>query len=147
LDYFSLSGKGSLGALGGVGFGSGGLNGSSNVHNYSLATGFNKAIGTTLLTDVRFGWLHYNPQTHYSDASVAAMDALGIPGLNTGPGIAGPPVTGGLSSFFFDGNAQLGGTGGTGFGDGLSVGRCNCPLTERENEWLSASSSASTAPH
>jgi hypothetical protein len=147
LDYFSLSGKGSLGALGGVGFGSGGLNGSSNVHNYSLATGFNKAIGTTLLTDVRFGWLHYNPQPHYSDASVAAMDALGIPGLNTGPGIAGPPVTGGLSSFFFDGNAQLGGTGGTGFGDGLSVGRCNCPLTERENEWLSASSSASTAPH
>ena len=43
LDYFSLSGMGGLGALGGDGFGPGGLNGSSNVHNYSLASGFTKA--------------------------------------------------------------------------------------------------------
>ena len=135
LDYFSLSGVGTLGALGGVGFGPGGLNGSSNVHNYSLATGFNKAIGATWLTDVRFGWFRYNPQTHYSDANVAAMDDLGIPFLNTGNGLPGPPITGGLSSFFFDGNNQLGGTGGTGFGDGLNVGRCNCPLTEREQQF------------
>ena len=135
LDYFSLSGEGTLGPLGGIGFGPGGLNGSSNVHNYSLATGFNKALGTTWLTDFRFGWFRYNPQTHYSDATVAAMDALGIPGMNTGAGLPGPPVTGGLSSFYFDGNVQLGGTGGTGFGDGLNVGRCNCPLTEKENEW------------
>ena len=119
LDYFSLSGVGTLGALGGVGFGPGGLNGSSNIHNYSLATGFNKALGATWLTDVRFGWFRYNPQTHYSDANVAAMDNLGIPFLNTGNGLPGPPITGGLSSFFFDGNNQLGGTGGTGFGDGL----------------------------
>ena len=101
LDYFSLSGDGTLGPLGGVGFGPGGLNGSSNVHNYSLATGFNKALGTTWLTDFRFGWFRYNPQTHYSDATVAAMDALGIPGMNTGAGLPGPPVTGGLSSFYF----------------------------------------------
>src|SRR5206468_1733797 len=39
LDYFSLSGVGGLGALGGLGFGPGGLNGSSDVHNYSLASG------------------------------------------------------------------------------------------------------------
>ncbi len=127
LDYFSLSGKGTLGALGAVGFGPGGLNGSSNVHNYSLATGFNKALGTTWLVDFRFGWFRYNPQTHYSDASVAAMDALGIPLLNTGNGLPGPPVTGGLSSFYVDGLSN--------FGDGLNVGRCNCPLTERENQW------------
>ena len=127
LDYFSLSGDGTLGPLGGVGFGPGGLNGSSNVHNYSLSTGFNKALGTTWLTDFRFGWFRYNPQTHYSDASVAAMDALGIPGMNTGAGLPGPPVTGGLSSFYVDGLSN--------FGDGLNVGRCNCPLTERENEW------------
>ena len=132
LDYFSLSGKGTLGALGGAGFGPGGLNGSSNVHNYSLATGFDKAIGTSWLTDFRFGWMKYNPQTAYSDASVAAMDALGIPGLNTGSGLPGPPVTGGLSSFNVNnsGNNFL-----TSFGDGLNVGRCNCPLTERENQW------------
>jgi outer membrane receptor protein involved in Fe transport len=132
LDYFSLSGLGTLGKLGGPGFGPGGLNGGSNVHNYSLASGVDKALGNSWLTDVRFGWMHYNPQTHYSDASVAAMDAFGIPGLNTGAGLPGPPVTGGLSSF----NVTNGGNNFlTPFGDGLNVGRCNCPLTERENQW------------
>ena len=61
---------------------------------------------------------------------------FGIPGMNTGAGLPGPPVTGGLSSFFFDGNVQLGADRlNSDFGDGLNVGRCNCPLTERENEW------------
>src|SRR6266851_3476985 len=129
LDYFSLSGKGGLGALGGLGFGPGGLNGSSNVHNYSLATGVTKPIGGKLLTDFRFGWFKYNPKTGYSDSSSSPMDAFGIPGLNSGPGIPGPPETGGLSSFFLEG------TGGfSAFGDGLSVGRCNCPLTESEQQ-------------
>ena len=54
LDYFSLSGKGSLGALGGPGTGLLGLSGSSITHNYSLATGFTKTLSTSLLTDVRF---------------------------------------------------------------------------------------------
>ncbi len=87
LDYFSLSGKGALGALGGPGFGPGGLNGQSTVHNYSLATGFNKAIGTTLLTDFRFGYFKYNPQTAYSDASTTPMTGFGIPGLNLGTSV------------------------------------------------------------
>src|SRR5205814_5785698 len=103
LDYFSLSGKGGLGALGGLGFGPGGLNGSSNVHNYSLATGVTKPIGGKLLTDFRFGWFKYNPQTAYSDSSATPMDDFGFPRLNSGNGIAGPPTTGGLSSFFFGG--------------------------------------------
>src|ERR1700687_143579 len=129
LDYFSLSGKGGLGALGGLGFGPGGLNGSSNVHNYSLATGFTKPIRPTWLTDFRFGWFKYNPQTAYSDASASPMDGFKIPGLNSGPGVAGPPVTGGLSGFFMDGNG-----GFSPFGDGLDIGRCNCPLTESEQQ-------------
>ena len=138
LDYFSLSGAGSLGVLGGPGFGPGGLNGSSTVHNYSLATGFDKAIGTKWLTDLRFGWFRYNPQTAYSDASSTPMKTLfGIPGLNLGT-----PATGGLSSFFFQGNGLTNGTGSTAagansgaFGDGLNVGRCNCPLTEKEDQF------------
>jgi len=110
LDYFSLSGKGGLGVLGGSGFGPGGLNGSSNVHNYSLASGFTKPIGTHWLTDFRFGYFKYNPQTAYSDQSATAMDALGFPCLNTGSSlpntncpsalISGPPTTGGTSAFF-----------------------------------------------
>src|SRR5712664_2482468 len=130
LDYFSLSGKGGLGALGGLGFGPGGLNGSSNVHNYSLATGFTKPIGAKWLTDFRFGWFKYNPKTAYSDASASPMDTFGVPGLNSGPGVAGPPVTGGLSGFFLDGNG-----GFSPFGDGLDIGRCNCPLTESEQQF------------
>jgi hypothetical protein len=130
LDYFSLSGKGGLGALGGTGFGPGGLSGNSNVHNYSLAAGFNKPVGTRWLTDFRFGWFKYNPVTSYSDAGDSPMDGFGIPGLNSGSGIVGPPTTGGLSSFFMDGNG-----GFSGFGDGLNIGRCNCPLTESEQQF------------
>jgi hypothetical protein len=138
LSYFSLSGLGGLGALGGLGFGPGGLNGSSDVHNYSLATGFTKPIGTRWLTDFRFGYFKYNPQTAYSDAGESPMDTLGFPGLNSGPGIVGPPVTGGLSGFQF---TQNGGATGAGlgslsnFGDGLNIGRCNCPLTESEQQF------------
>jgi outer membrane receptor protein involved in Fe transport len=130
LDYFSLSGTGGLGALGGLGFGPGGLNGSSTVHNYSLASGFTKTLGVNWLTDFRFGYFKYNPQTAYSDASASPMDKFGVPGLNSGSGVVGPPTTGGLSGIDF------GGTGGfTPFGDGLNIGRCNCPLTESEQQF------------
>jgi len=136
LDYFNLSGAGGLGALGGAGFGPGGLNGSSTVHNYSLASGFTKTLGTKWLTDFRFGYFKYNPQTAYSDASQSPMDKLGIPGLNSGTGIAGPPETGGLSGFIFSGAGSISGSNGSnGFGDGLNVGRCNCPLTESEQQF------------
>jgi len=142
LDYFNLSGAGGLGALGGAGFGPGGLNGTSTVHNYSLAAGFTKAIGTKWLTDFRFGYFKYNPQTAYSDASQSPMDKFGIPGLNSGTGIAGPPETGGLSGFLFSTGGNSGGpsaisgsNGSNGVGDGLNVGRCNCPLTESEQQF------------
>jgi len=129
LDYFNLAGLGTLGNLGGVGFGPGGLNGESTVHNYSLASGFNKAIGSTWLTDFRFGYFKYNPVTAYSDASATPMNTFGVPGLNLGT-----PSTGGLSSFFLNGNG-----GFSAFGDGLNVGRCNCPLIESEQQfqWVS----------
>jgi hypothetical protein len=140
LDYFSLSGTGGLGTLGSEGFGPGGLNGSSNVHNYSLATGVTKPIGSKWLTDLRFGYFKYNPQTAYSDANTNPMTAFGFPGLNLGTS-----ETGGLSGFFFQQNGSnntpvagaLGNNnaGEYGFGDGLNVGRCNCPLTESEQQF------------
>jgi hypothetical protein len=151
LDYFSLSGKGGLstsnGNLGGTGFGPGGLNGSSNVHNYSLASGFTKPIGTKWLTDVRFGYFKYNPKTAYSDQNVASDDTLGFPCLNTtstlpntncASGINGLPTTGGLSGFLMskNGNADVGGPGiFSSFGNGLNIARCNCPLTESEQQF------------
>jgi hypothetical protein len=152
LDYFSLSGKGGLGALGSEGFGPGGLNGSSIVHNYSLAAGFTKPIGSKWLTDFRFGYFKYNPKTAYSDGTQTVMDKLGFPcfnsnskvaGTNCASGIAGPPTTGGISGFLFQSNGgnslngQLGNNnaGTFAFGDGLDPARCNCPLTESEQQF------------
>jgi hypothetical protein len=140
LDYFSLAGKGVLGALGGPGSGLLGLSGSSITHNYSLATGFTKTISSSLLTDFRFGYFKYNPQTKKPDGGTP-MTAFGIPNANTGD-----PKTAGLGMFVLgtdplvgEGGAANAG-GGTGlsvstFGDGLGVGRCNCPLTESEQQF------------
>jgi hypothetical protein len=138
LDYFSLSGKGSLGPLGGPGTGLLGLAGSSITHNYSLATGFTKTISASLLTDVRFGWFKYNPQTMKPDGGTP-MTGFGIPNANTSD-----PKTAGLGAFLLgsDPNTGEGGAPNNGsaeaissFGDGLGVARCNCPLTEREDQF------------
>ncbi len=140
LDYFTLSGKGVFGQMGGPGNGLLGLSGSSITHNYSLATGFTKTISSTLLTDFRFGYFKYNPQTQKPDGG-QPMTAFGIPGAN----IAGDPKTNGLGSFQL-GPDQISGYAGapnqgnaglviSSFGDGLGVARCNCPLTESEQQF------------
>ena len=140
LDYFSLSGKGSLPTLGGIGFGPGGLAGTSTVHNISLATGFTKTFSTSLLTDFRFGYFKYNPVTSKPDSGTP-MDTFGIPGLNNPAQAA---FTAGLAAFFLGGQdlgnnaAPANGNQGqaiTNFGDGLNVGRCNCPLIENEHQY------------
>src|ERR1700674_1321658 len=143
LDYFKLSGKGLLGQLGGPGDGGGsiapGLAGSSIVHNYSLSAGLTKTISSTLLTDVRFGWFKYNPVTQKPDGG-QPMTAFGIPGANTSD-----PKTNGLGFFSLGGDPISGqgcaaNNGGAGcivssFGDGLGPARCNCPLTESEQQF------------
>ena len=129
LNRFSLSGAPSLGAVGGVGFGPGGLAGSSNVHNYSLAAGVTKTFSSTLLGDFRFGYFKYNPVTNKPDAGKAAMTAFGIPNANMGDNF-----TSGLGEFDMDGTSGVGASG-TNFGDGLGVARCNCPLIESEQQF------------
>jgi len=122
-NHFSLSGAPSLGAVGGVGFGPGGLAGSSIVHNYSLALGVTKTFSSNLLGDFRFGYFKYNPQTHKPDEGTTAMTNFGIPNANQGD-----RFTSGLGEFDMDGT-------GTNFGDGLGVARCNCPLIESEQQF------------
>jgi outer membrane receptor protein involved in Fe transport len=122
-NHFSLSGTPSLGAVGGVGFGPGGLSGSSIVHNYSLATGVTKTFSSSLLGDFRFGYFKYNPMTNKPDAGTTAMTNFGIPQANLGDNF-----TSGLGEFDMDGT-------GSNFGDGLGVGRCNCPLIESEQQF------------
>ncbi len=127
LDYFSLSGKGSLGALGGVGFGPGGLAGSSIVHNHSLAVGVTKTLSSSLLADFRFGFFKYNPKTHKPDEGSTPMTTVGIPNANLGDAF-----TSGWGEFDFNGNN---GGNSDAFGDGLGVARCNCPLIESEQQF------------
>src|ERR1700722_17130150 len=131
LNRFTLSGEPSLGPVGGVGFGPGGLAGSSTVHNYSLAVGTTKTFSSTLLGDFRFGYFQYNPLTNKPDAGKAAMTAFGIPNANLGDNF-----TSGLGEFDMD-NSSGSNTSSdlSNFGDGLGVARCNCPLIERERQF------------
>lgn len=130
--HFTLTGAPVFGdALGGPGLGYLGLAGNSNINNYSLASGFNYTFGSSVLTDFRFGYFRYNPHSTKFDAgSTTAASALGLVGLN----IASDPTTNGLPGLVFDqtiGNSDQGGSA-SGLGEGLNIGRCNCPLIEKE---------------
>jgi hypothetical protein len=131
LNRFTLSGAPSLGAVGGIGFGPGGLAGSSNVHNYSLALGATKTISSTLLADFRFGFFQYNPMTDKPDAGTTAMTNFGIPNANLGDNF-----TSGLGEFdMVNSSGNNTSTNSSNFGDGLGVARCNCPLIEKERQY------------
>ncbi len=126
-----LSGKTMYGNVaGGPGFGIGGYGGNSNGANDSLASGMDIALSPSLLTDFRIGYYRYNViDSKYSSADIA--DQLGIPGINSGPGIVTGPFTSGapgfIVSFPFTGTQSH-------IGAGLGVNRCNCPLTEKESQ-------------
>ena len=130
--HFSLSGTPVFGnAIGGPGLGYLGLAGTSNINNYSLASGFNYTFGTSLLTDFRFGYFRYNPHsTKFDQSNMTAASSLGLNGLN----ISSDPTTGGLPALNFENTIGVSNQGGSasGLGEGLNVGRCNCPLIEKE---------------
>jgi hypothetical protein len=125
LDYFNLSGEPALTTVGSVGYGLGGLAGSSVTHNYSLASGVTHTFSNTLLADFRFGWFRYNPQTHKAFEGQDPATSVGIPGANLGD-----VTTSGWPAFFMDSGQSI-----SDFGEGLNVGRCNCPLTEKEDQY------------
>jgi outer membrane receptor protein involved in Fe transport len=122
--HFLLSGKPVFGdAIGGPGLGYLGLAGQSLINNYSVAAGFNYTLSSTLLTDFRFGYFRYNPHsTKYDQSNSTAASSLGLHGFNTSD-----VTTNGLPAFFFDGNGA-----NMQFGEDLNIGRCNCPLIEKE---------------
>ena len=125
---FKLSGAPVFGTeIGGPGLGYLGLAGQSLINNYSVASGFNYTLSTSLLTDFRFGYFRYNPHSTKYDASVAGATNLGLPGLNTSD-----PTTGGLPALVFDQTIGVNTAGSNGIGEGLNISRCNCPLLEKE---------------
>jgi outer membrane receptor protein involved in Fe transport len=123
-----LSGKVMFGDAGGPGFGINNYGGNSNGANDSLATGMDIAINPKLLTDFRLGYYRYDVIDTKYDQGTEFANQIGIPGINTGsnftsgsPGFQMPTLPGG--------NTQ------PQYGAGLNINRCNCPLTEREDQF------------
>jgi hypothetical protein len=130
-----LTGATLFGPAGGAGFGIGKFGGNSNGANDSLALGTDIALNAKLVTDVRLGYFRYNIINTKYDQNVQLATQLGIPGMNTGTF-----TTGGAPSFQLTEvgtQGQVAPSQGTGpqYGAGLNVDRCNCPLTEREDQF------------
>src|SRR4051812_32147148 len=100
------------------------LGGDSKVRNQSLAAGFDRTIGSSMMADVRIGYFKYKVAVLPFDfGTTPALDA-GIPGLNTDEAF-----NSGLFGGFVRGNEP-----DLNFGSGLGVNRCNCPLDEDEKQ-------------
>ncbi len=134
----TLSGTTMFGAAGGPGFGIGGYGGVSQGADDSLAAGMDISVSPKLLTDWRIGYYRYNVIDHKYDQSTEFATQLGIPGEN----IAGNAFTSGAPGFNIA-DANISGNngannptgGGAQYGSGLNITRCNCPLTEREDQF------------
>jgi hypothetical protein len=120
----TLSGSVMFGAAGGPGFGINNYGGDSKGANDSLASGMDIAISPRLLTDFRLGYYRYNIGDQKYDAGTEFATTLGIPGINTGNSF-----TSGAPGFEVNSNSSTSLIGG-----GLGINRCNCPLTEREDQ-------------
>ncbi|MGB6870140.1 MAG: TonB-dependent receptor, partial [Acidobacteriaceae bacterium] len=133
----TLSGTTMFGDAGGPGFGIGGYGGVSQGANDSLAAGMDIAVNPKLLTDWRIGYYRYDIGDHKYDQTVEFANQLGIPGMNLGSSItSGAP---GFNIADADVRAPSGPNnptgGGAQYGSGLNITRCNCPLTEREDQF------------
>jgi hypothetical protein len=124
----ALGGPQMYGSAGGPGFGIGGYGGNSVSPDDSLAVGTDYVFSPKLIMDLRGGYLRYNIIDIKNDESVLEANALGIPGMNTAQ-----PITGGSPGFVP--NTLTGGHTQPLYGDGLNIARCNCPLTEREDQF------------
>ncbi len=127
-----LSGAVMFGAAGGPGFGINNYGGNSQGANDSFASGMDIALNPKLLTDFRLAYYRYNVIDSKHDQNVEFANQIGIPGINFGTYFTGGSPGFSLSNI-------PGGAGGTQgnpvYGDGLNINRCNCPLTEREDQF------------
>ncbi|MGA2831932.1 MAG: TonB-dependent receptor [Terracidiphilus sp.] len=123
-----LSGTVMFGDAGGPGFGIGGYGGTSQGSDDSLASGMDIAVSSKLLTDFRLGYMRYNINDQKYDGTTTYATTLGMPGLN----VATYPGSGGAPGFFPQ--TLPGGTQQPLYGGALNINRCNCPLTEKEDQ-------------
>ncbi len=131
----TLTGTTLFGAAGGSGFGLGGYGGNSTGANDSLALGTDVAVKSTLVTDVRLGYYRYNIVDAKFDQATNVATNLGIPGMNLGTLTTGGSPGFNITEVGSFGSPNNGTAVGPQYGDGLNVNRCNCPLTEREDQF------------
>src|SRR5438477_5245840 len=136
---FNQTAAGAFGILGGRGFGDGGFAGQSKVRNQSIASGFDYAVSSSLLTDFRFGYMKYHVNVVPNGVGTTPASDIGIPGLNLGTDFTSGQPAYLIGSFGSSGNEDRGAilsTGAlSGIGFGLGINRCNCPLLESENQY------------
>jgi hypothetical protein len=139
-----LSGPVLFGKAGGDGLGLAGYGGTSDGANDSLALGTDTAVSNSLVTEVRLGYFRYNVLTHKYDTGNTNLPIQGENISGTGSNSAlTVAVDYGVPDFNIADlnvtNPTAGPNNGTGSGDqygsGLNVNRCNCPLTEREDQF------------
>jgi outer membrane receptor protein involved in Fe transport len=133
----TLTGATIFGAAGGTGFGLANYGGTSVGANDSFAGGADMAINATLLTDFRLGYYRYNAVTSKYDQGEPFTANLGIPDSNLDAGF-----TSGASAFNIEdpgrtavASSSQGSGVGPQYGSGLNVNRCNCPLSQREDQY------------
>ncbi len=104
--------------------------GVSRTRNQSIAAGFDHALGSSWLTDFRFGWFRYHVNVDPGGGDVNPATDAGIPGLNIDDFSRGMPAV------LLNGYGPGGNTGNQfNFGYALQFARCNCPLRQDERQF------------
>jgi len=139
-----LSGNTLFGPAGGSGLGLGGYGGTSKGANDSLALGTDIVVNAKLVTDVRLGYFRYNILTGKYDPTNTTLPIQGenISGTGVNSALTVPIDFGAPDYNVSDLNVTNPTQGpnnaagaGSQYGAGLNVDRCNCPLTEREDQF------------
>jgi hypothetical protein len=132
-----LSGTTIFGPAGGAGFGVNGYGGDSQGADDSLAAGMDIAVSPKWLTDFRVGYYRYNIGDKKYNQGIDFASQLGIPGMNTGVSDTSGAPQFDIADVSVKGNGTPNNAtdGGSQYGSGLNLNRCNCPLTEREDQF------------
>ncbi|WP_245536086.1 TonB-dependent receptor [Terriglobus roseus] len=131
----TLTGPVAFGVAGGAGFGLGGYGGTSKGANSSAAAGVDVVLSNSLITDVRLGYFRYNIATSKFDGGQNSATTLGIPGLNTGSVFTSGSPAWNITEVGAFGGPNNSQSVGPQYGSGLNINRCNCTLTQREDQF------------
>ncbi|HSY68739.1 MAG TPA: TonB-dependent receptor [Edaphobacter sp.] len=139
-----LSGNTLFGPAGGSGLGLGGYGGTSKGANDSAALGTDIVVTSSLVTDIRLGYFRYNILTGKYDTTNTNLPIQGenISGTGVNSALTVPIDYGAPGYNVSDLNVTNPTAGpnnaqglGAQYGAGLNIDRCNCPLTEREDQF------------